>query len=150
MYQQLLFGRDSWICSKHGAVFSCGSLIAFFSSHTVLELIQLQIGRILVLFYERSDSHMVDNQSISDHIFPMCLLTLLSVDEILQPGYVNWSSYFRDLPFNVKMVPSCLKLMNSVLSFFKVRSMRFVDCSRLCSKGYTWADIPARSTRSSE
>ena len=41
---------------------------------------------------------MADNLSIAVHIFPMDMFKLLSVDEILLPGYLKCS--FRGLPFN--------------------------------------------------
>ena len=66
-----------------------------FCNYTVV-LTQLQLGRILVLFYQRSDFHIVVNLSIAVHALFVCLLTLLSVDEILLP---NWSANFKDLPF---------------------------------------------------
>ena len=57
--------------------------------------------------------YMADNQSIAVHAFPMHLLTFLSVDEILLPRDVNWSTNFSGLSFNVGMVPCYLKHMNS-------------------------------------
>ena len=39
-----------------------------------------------------------------------------SDDEILLPRYVNWSSNFRTLLFNVEMAAPCLKRINTVLS----------------------------------
>ena len=44
---------------------------------------------------------MIDNLSIAVHAFSM--LTLLSVDVILLPRYLNLFSSFRGLPFSVKM-----------------------------------------------
>ncbi len=58
---------------------------------------------------ERTDFHMVVNLSIADHAFPMLLLTSLSVDEILLPRYMNFSTNFRGLSFNEKMTFSSLK-----------------------------------------
>ena len=37
--------------------------------------------------------------AINDYGFPMCTLTLISVDEILLPKYVEWSTNFRGLPY---------------------------------------------------
>ena len=48
---------------------------------------------------ERSDFHMVDNLSIAFHALLMCMLTSLSVDEILLPRYVNWSNNFSSEEF---------------------------------------------------
>ena len=60
---------------------------------------------------ERSDFNMVDNLSMTVHALPICMLTLLSVDEILLLRYMNRSDNFRGLLFN-EIVPSCLKPMN--------------------------------------
>ena len=49
------------------------------------------------LFYfirERSDFHMVINLSIAVHTLLLSMLTLLSVDEILLPKFMNWSNNF--------------------------------------------------------
>ena len=54
----------------------------------------LPLGRIPILFYQRNFI-MVGNLSITAHTFPMHMLALLSVDEILLPGYVKWSANFR-------------------------------------------------------
>ena len=39
------------------------------------------------------------------------MLTLLSVNEIFLPKYMNLSNNFKGLPFNEKMLPSWLKLL---------------------------------------
>ena len=52
---------------------------------------------------------MVKNLSKAVHTFPM----QISVDVILLPRYMNWSSNFTGLPLKVEMTP-CLKHMNSV------------------------------------
>ena len=44
---------------------------------------------------ERSDFHRIDNLLISDHAFSIHMLILLSIDEILLPRYVKWSTKFR-------------------------------------------------------
>ena len=46
---------------------------------------------------------MIDNLSIAVCGFVMCMLTLLLVDEILLPMYVNVSSNFRCLPLGMEM-----------------------------------------------
>ena len=48
---------------------------------------------------ERSDCDMIDNLLMAVHTFPMCMLTLLFVDEMMLPKYVNWSTNFRGIPF---------------------------------------------------
>ena len=52
---------------------------------------------------ERLDFHMIDN------LFVRCMLTSLSVDEILLQTYVRWSTNFRGLPLKEEIAPSCLK-----------------------------------------
>ena len=85
---------------------------------------------------------MIDNLLITIHSFTWCILTSLSVDEILLPSYVNLSTNFRGLPLKVDMAPSHLKHMNSVLSAF----MPPAACSWLCSRNSAWACVFARST----
>ena len=63
---------------------------------------------------ERSDFHIIDNSSQVVHIFLLCILTLLSVDEILLLRYANWFINFRGFLFKVEKAPSRLKHMNSV------------------------------------
>ena len=65
---------------------------------------------------EKLHFHMMDKLSIAFHAFPVCRSTSLSVDEILLPRYVNWSTNFRGLLLKVEMF-LCLKDMN-VLSAF--------------------------------
>ena len=60
----------------------------------MVELTWLQLGRISVLFYQSSDFHTVINLSVTVQVLPMHMLTLLSVDEILLPRYVNQSINF--------------------------------------------------------
>ena len=62
-------------------------------------------------------SHFIFSER-SVHTFPMCTLTLFSVDEILLPRYAYRSTNFRGFPFKEEMAVSCLKHMNSVLSAF--------------------------------
>ena len=59
---------------------------------------------------------MVINISIAVHALLMCMLTSLSVDEILLPRYMNWSTNFKGLPFDVKTAPSWLRHINSFSS----------------------------------
>ena len=73
---------------------------------------------------------------------PMCMLTLLSVDEILLTRYMNLSTNSRGLPFWVKH-------MNSVWSEFTERSMPFAACSKLCRRDSAWVIVFARSVKSS-
>ena len=52
---------------------------------------------------------MIDNLSIVVYAFTMHMLISLSLDEILLPNYVNWSTAFRDLLLKVEMVSFHLK-----------------------------------------
>ena len=97
---------------------------------------------------ERSYFHMINNLSITAHTFPMCMLTSLSVDEILLPRYMNWSTYFRSLPFDEVMALFCLKHIR-ILSEFTLRTMPLTAYSRLCSRDLALPDLFAHSARSS-
>ena len=63
----------------------------------------------------KPDFLIIDKQSITVYDFSLRMFTLVSVDEILLPSYVNLSNNFRDLPFNVEMARFYFKQMNSVL-----------------------------------
>ena len=54
----------------------------------------------------RSDFHIIDNLSIVVHAFTNCMLTSLSVDEILLPRLMSFSTNFALLSLRVKMTPS--------------------------------------------
>ena len=56
------------------------------------------------------DLHMINNLLKTVHTFARCMVILLSVDEILLPRYVNWSTNFKGLPINMEMAPSCFKV----------------------------------------
>ena len=53
---------------------------------------------------EGSDFYMINNLLIAVYAFPMCMLTLLSADEIMLPKYVKWSTNFRGLPLKVEIL----------------------------------------------
>ena len=55
---------------------------------------------------------MINHQSVASHVFPMCKLTVFSVDEILLLKYVNSSTIFCGLPLKVETALFCLKCMN--------------------------------------
>ena len=61
---------------------------------------------------------MVDNLLIVVHDLLKQMLEPFSVDEILLPRYMNWSTNFKGLPFNEEMALSWLKRMNSILYEF--------------------------------
>ena len=56
-----------------------------------------------------SDFHSIDNPLIAVHAFAHRMLTLLSVDEILLPRYVNCSINFNGLSPRVEVTPFLLK-----------------------------------------
>ena len=76
---------------------------------------------------------MIDNLSITFHNLLGHMLTSLSVNKMLLPRYVNWSSNSRSFPLKVEMAPSCLKHMNFVLFAFSEKSIPPVPFSRLCN-----------------
>ena len=75
------------------------SFVFKWCSHIIM-LTWLQLGGISISFHPRSDFYMVVNQSMAVHALPMHMLILLSVDEILLPRYMNWSTNFRDFLLN--------------------------------------------------
>ena len=95
------------------------------------------------------DFHIIDNLSITVHIFAVHLLISLSVDETLLPSYVNLSTNFRGLALRGEIAPPHLKHMYSVLFAFTWKSMSPAACSWLCSRDLTWGGVFARSARSS-
>ena len=72
-------------------------------NHTIV-LSQLLLGRIPI-----AEIRFSSNLSIRIHALLMHMLTSLLVDEILLPRYTNWSTDFRDLPFNEEIAPPYLK-----------------------------------------
>ena len=70
------------------------------------------------------DFYIIDNLSIVVHTFSRCMLTSLTVDEILLPRYVNFS-----INLNMGMALSCLK------SIFYLHSCR-AQCFLLLAPGY--------------
>ena len=77
---------------------------------------------------------MTDKMSIAIYAFHMHMLRPLSVDKILLPRYVEWSTKFSGLPFDIEMSISCLKYLNSVLPEFIKRPILVTACFKLCSK----------------
>ena len=64
---------------------------------------------------------MIDNLSIAFHTFARHMLTCISVDKMLLPKYVNWSTNFRGLSLKVETAHFCLKHKCSVLFVFTSR-----------------------------
>ena len=59
---------------------------------------------------------MIDNFSVAVFAFPMRMLILPLVDDILLPRHINWSTNL--MAFNEERATFCLRLMNFVLSEF--------------------------------
>ena len=78
------------MCSSHLTFTPC---VLLKSSHSLEK-------KSCFILLDRLDFHMIDNLSIAVLTFPMLMFSSLSVDEILQPRYMNWSTSFRRLPFS--------------------------------------------------
>ena len=74
---------------------------------------------------------MVVKLLIGVHVFPMHMLTLLSVDEILLSRKVKWFTNFKDLTFSIEMVPSCLNTHK--LCFIWVHKEVNATCCTSCT-----------------
>ena len=70
-------------------------LVSMWCNH-IVEMTRPLLGKNCVLFYQMFEFHMIDNLSISVHIFASRRLMSFSVDEILLPRYVNLSTSFRE------------------------------------------------------
>ena len=81
--------------------------------------------------------------------FAECILTSLSVDNILLLRYVNCYTNFWGLTLTVKMVTSCLKLTIPVLFAFMLRPMPSFACTSLYSRDLTLVVVFLRSAWSS-
>ena len=86
------------------------------------------------IWSDRSDFLMIDNLSIAVHTFTRHMLSLLSVNEILLPRYVNLSTNFRGLSLRVEIVCSHWKHMYSVWFAFMQKPILPVACTRLFSR----------------
>ena len=137
-----------FLCSSHLAFSPCFSLAPMRCIHRAV-LIQPQLEKkSRFILSDRSDFRNINNLSIVVHTFARCILTSLSVDEILLPRYVNLTTKFRRLPLLVEVPPSRLKYIYSVLFFIHMECNTFC-CSRLCSRDSAWAGVFARSVRAS-
>ena len=120
----------------------------FVSVHMVLPYSSTDIAtawkKSRFILSERSDFYMIDNLSITVHAFTRRMFISLSVDEILLPRYLNWSTNFE-----VEMASSLWKYMIFFLFAFTQRQMLSAACSGLCSKHSAWGGVFARSSRSS-
>ena len=112
----VLWVAASRICWNQYAASLC-SPQHFFSKHFIKVHMVLPYNHTVMAIAEKN-SHlilskrlafcMVHNLSIAVHVFPICVLTLLLVDEILLPRYENYFINFRGLSFNAEMAASCL------------------------------------------
>ena len=73
-----------------------------------------------------------DYQSIAFYTLSMFMMTLFSVDEMLLPRYIQWSTNFR--VFFLLMRRRYHRHENSVLSEFRQRPMPLTVCFRLCRR----------------
>ena len=103
------------------------------------------LGKNCFILLVRCYFHMTDCLSITVHAFASLVLMSFSVDETLIPWYVNLSTSFRELPFNVEMLPLWLKHMYSILSALIWRPMPSAARSRLCNRDSVWVGVFARS-----
>ena len=104
----ILWGTASRICSKQHLTFFCSSDLNFSLSVLIVLLygctiwtLSHSLKEIRSYFIRDQIFHMIISLSITVHAFPKHILILLSVDEILLPSYMNWSTNFRGLPFKV-------------------------------------------------
>ena len=109
---------------------ACSIVVWFLSSFFSRCFIRVQLvtkssKEFVFIFLERSNFHMVIKLLIEVQALSMCLLTSLSVDEILLLKFVNWSIDFRGLLFNEKMTLSWLKHINSVFIWVHIESNAF-------------------------
>ena len=57
------------------------------------------------ILFDRLDFLMIDNLSTRLHAFPRSILISHSIDEMLLPRYMKFSSHFREPPLRVKTSP---------------------------------------------
>ena len=105
----------AFLCSSHQAFSQCVLFVPKWCIHTIV-LTQPQFVRNPVsILSDRSDFHMIDNQSIIVLRFTRHILKSLSVNEILLPSYVNLSTNSRSLTLQSEMAPSRVKHMYSFI-----------------------------------
>ena len=61
------------------------------------------------ILLNRSNFHMINDLSIAFHTFARHMMTLISVDEMLLPRYVNCSTIFRSLSLRMAMASFLFK-----------------------------------------
>ena len=99
----------------------------------------LQHKRNAILFYQ-IDQISIWSITCQKHSTPSlrCMLTSLSVDEMLLLRYINWSVNFRDLPLWV------FKTYKLSFIYIYIEAMP-PAFSRLCNRDSAWAGVFARS-----
>ena len=87
--------------------------------------------------------HTINNPSIVVHTFARHVLTSLTVDKILLPRYMKWSTNFEGLPLQMKMVPSCLKYMISSKNYdlYRLNRLAFLENSHDQAKSWISIDL---------
>ena len=119
---EILWGVTSRICLKQHLTF----LYSFFSKRFRVHVVHpyrsidtaIAWKKSRNISSDRSDFYTMYNLSTAVHMLPRFMLTLLSVDEILLPGYVKLYTNFRGLPIKVEMALSLLNQMNFILLVF--------------------------------
>ena len=95
-------------CSILVQLSSCFFSIHFVSVHVVHPYSRIDtpaaLKKLRFILSDRSDFHMINNLSIAVHTFARHIL--MSVDEMLLPRYVNFSTNFSELSFSVEIFPS--------------------------------------------
>ena len=126
---------DPGIGSKQCTTSLCSSNQVFFSrfsfkwkwwNHTIV-LTRLQLNKIPILFLsERSDFHMIVNQSVAVYALLMRMLTLLSVNGIFRLRFLKWSSNFRGFPLSSILMTMMMNTCVCVCACVTVRLGFFV------------------------
>ena len=136
---QLLFSEVllPGICSKQYAASLCSFYLTFSPSFSLKSKWCTDITSAWKNSHFREITFPYD-LAIVVYAFLMQMLTLLSLDEILLPSYVKYSTNFRGLSFNVEMAPICLKHKNSLLFQFIHKPMPLAIWSRQCNRDSAW------------
>ena len=79
---------------------------------------RLKLGRITVLFYQRSGFHMAVKLSVAVPTLPTHMLTSVAISYLLKMKCINWYPNFSGLSFTEDLTQNWLKHMNYVLSAF--------------------------------
>ena len=95
------------LCSSYLAISQCWvslsrETVHYYWQGYCLEKFLFYLIRLIIFSYDQWPFN-------SSTRFPLHMLTLFSVDEILLPRYLNWSTNCSVFPFNMEIVPSYLK-----------------------------------------